>query len=164
MQNQNTCQEGIDFFCSQKETDLIKLMKKYKSVHPKWCNWFIVRCMTYKQYVSYAVFAAEQVINIFEKKYPEDKRPRIAIEKAKICINNPTKENKKNAAAVSAAAYDTAAYSASATVYSASAAVYSASAAAYDTAAYSAAAAYVAAAKKEMQIKILNYGIKLLKS
>ncbi len=90
--------------------------------------------MTYKQYVSYAVFAAEQVLDIFENKYPDDKRPRKAIQAAKKCIKNPSKENKK-AADVYAAAYADA---------------------------YADAAA--AAAKKKMQIKILEYGIKLLKT
>jgi len=34
--------------------------------------------------VKLAIFAAEQVIEIYEKKYPNDKRPREAIEAAKI--------------------------------------------------------------------------------
>ena len=87
----------------------------------------------YRMLVKYAVFAAEQVIDLFEQKYPDDKRPREAIEAAKKCIDDPSEKNK-----VAAAAY---------------------------TAAYAACVAYAAyaATKKGMQIKILNYGLGLLK-
>ena len=77
----------------------------------EWANWLIVRVLPYKGYVSYAVYDAELVIDIYEKKYPNDKRPREAIEVAKTCIKNPTAKNKNaaNAAAYSAdAAYSTA--------------------------------------------------------
>jgi hypothetical protein len=61
--------------------------------------------MNYKQYVSYAVFAAEQVVGIYEKKYPDDKRARKAIEAAKLCISKPTEENKRAAYTAAYAAY-----------------------------------------------------------
>ena len=80
----------------------------------------------YRMYVSYAVFAAEEVIDIYEKKYPDNDKPRRAIEAAKRCINNPSKENKAAAAAYAADAAD-------------------AAAAAYAAAADAAAAAYAAA-------------------
>ena len=51
--------------------------------------------MSYKQYVSYAVFAAEQVIKIYEKKYPNNKKPRLAIEATKKVLHNDNKENNK---------------------------------------------------------------------
>ena len=111
----------------------------------------------YKMYVSYAVYAAEQVLDIYEKKHPTDDRPRKAIEAAKKCIKSPTKENKAaTLAAAYAAAYDTAA---------ADAAYAAAAAAAYDTAAYATlAVAYAAdAAGNKMKLKILKYGIKLLR-
>ena len=72
----------------------------------EWANWLIVRVLPYKGCVSYAVYAAEQVIDIYEKKYPNDKRPREAIEAAKKCIKSPTAKNKKDAyAAAYADAY-----------------------------------------------------------
>ena len=90
------CREAIEYFDEKKlslsASDWIRhLIKKDKL---EWANWFIVRCMKYKQYVSYAVYAAEQVIHIYEKKYPDDKRPREAIEAAKRCIKNPSRKNK----------------------------------------------------------------------
>jgi len=110
-----------------------------------WANWVVVRIMTYKQYVSYAVFAAEQVLGIFEKKYPNDDRPRKAIEAAKKCIDNPSKRNKAAAAA----------YAAYAAAYAADDADAAAAAAAADAAAYD--------VRNKMKQKILNYGIGLLR-
>ncbi len=54
--------------------------------------------------VKLAIFAAEQVIDIYEKEYPKDDRPRKAIEAAKTYLKNPTEENKQAARAAWAAA------------------------------------------------------------
>ena len=109
----SACSEGVKWFNAQKETDAVKVLKKLiKEKHLDWANWTIVRVMNYKQYVSYAVFAAEQVIDIFEKKYPTDKRPRDAINFAKKYIDTPSAENKKAAAYAAYAAADAAAYAA----------------------------------------------------
>jgi hypothetical protein len=126
------CTDALQWW-DKKERDPITILKKLiKAEKYDWANWFIVRIMTKYDYVSYAVFAAEQVIDIFEKKYPDDNRPRLAIEAAKKYLKNPNSKNKKAAYAAANAAY-----------------------AAADAAAY-------AAAKKEMKVKILKYGIKLI--
>ena len=141
LRNKSACSDGIEWFLEQKEIDgsgleiVRKLMKENRLT---WANWAMARIMTYKQYVSYAVYAAKQVINLFEKKYPNDKRPRQAIEAAKKCITEPTKKNRDADAAY--AAYD-----------AAHAAVHVA-----------ADAAYAADAGAKMKIIILKYGIKLL--
>ena len=130
LNDRNACQEGMQWVSDNKLIGMEALPfidSLMCGDKLDWANWLIVRVMNYKQYVSYAVFSAEQVIDIYEKQYPDDKCPRNAIEAAKKCIDNPNAENKK-------AAY---------------AAAYAASAAAY-------------AVKKEMKIKILKYGIKLL--
>jgi hypothetical protein len=44
--------------------------------------------------VRLAIFTAEKVIGIFEKQYPDDKRPRQAIDAAKRWLENPTEENR----------------------------------------------------------------------
>ena len=143
LEEKSACAEGTRWFKAQKETDAIKVIEKL-IVENKllWANWTICRVFNYKQRVQYAVFAAEQVIDIFEKKYPKEKRPRKAIEAAKKCIDNPSKEN--NAAA-------DAAYAA------ADAAAADAAADAADAAAYAADAAYAA-----LRIKILKYGLKII--
>jgi len=132
------CQEAIDWW-AQKEQDPIKILnnliaeKRYD-----WANWFIVRVMEYQDYVAYGVFAAEQVLPIFEEAYPDDKRPRKAIEVAKRCIKNPSEKNKEAARAAWVAAEAAA------------------------EAARAAWAAAGAAAGAAMQLKILQYGMKLL--
>ena len=144
LEKRDACKEGVVWFENQKERNGIEVVEKLiKEKKLDWANWLIVRLMKYKQYISYVVYAAEQVIGIYEKKYPNDKRPRQAIEAAKKCIKSPTKKNKAAAYAAAAAAAD-AAY-----------------AAADDAAAAYAAAD--AAAKQQMELKILEYGIKLLR-
>ena len=164
----NACQDGLDWFTKQnKEFEPIPLLYLLiKENQLDWANWLIVRVMEYKQYVSYAVYAAEQVIDIFEKEFPDDKRPRTAIEAAKKCIKNPSDENKKEAANASSAAYNAAYSAANSAANSAASAADSAAWGAVN-AADSAAdrSAYRAArAAKSAKIlkKILKYGIKLL--
>src|SRR3990167_2648382 len=52
---------------------------------------------TKKDSVSLAIFSAELVLNNFEKKYPDDKRPRQAIEAAKRVLKNDTAKNRSAA-------------------------------------------------------------------
>jgi len=164
------CQEAVEWWDEKKRTpdDSIKILELLiKAKKLSWANWYIMRIMSYEQSVSYAVYAAEQVIDNFEKKHPDDKRPRQAIEAAKLCIKNPSKENKAAAYAAADAAADAAA--ADAVAY---AAAYAADAAAADAAAYAAyayadaAAAYAAYAYADaaaLKLKILKYGVSLLK-
>ena len=179
LKEKRACNEGLKWVIKNKlidleDVDLLQVLVKDKKL--EWANWLIVRVMTYKQYIAYAIFAAEQVIDIFEKKYPEDNRPRKAIEAAKKCLENPTAENNADAAYVAYAAYAAyAAYVADAAyaAYAVAAAAYAAYAAdAVAAAAYAADAAYAYAdadaadadaANTGMRIKILEYGISLLK-
>jgi hypothetical protein len=186
LDNIGACEYGIAWFLSQKETDSVKVVEKLiTEKHLDWANWLVTRLMNHKQQIQYAVYAAEQVIDIFENKYPDDKRPREAIEAAKRYLKNPTEGNKNAArvvaAAANAAAIDYAAASAAA-AYAAANAAYASAAAAYaatnasayasayaatNASAYAAriaanAAAYAAAAK--MKIKIIKYGLELLEA
>jgi hypothetical protein len=179
LKGKNACFDGVKWFDENypKGSLPIPVLKKLsKEDRFDWANWTIVRVMTRPQYLKYGVYAAEQVIDIFEKKYPNDKRPRQAIEAAKRVIDNDTEENRRAAAYAAADAAYAAAYAAADaayagytayTAYAAHAAADAADAAdAAADAAYAALAAYAAYAaadKKAMQIKILNYGIKLLK-
>ena len=111
---QQACMDGVDWFCRQKQDDGLKVVKKLIAASKlDWANWLICRIFDYKQRVQYAVFAAEQVIYIYEKKCPDDKRPRKAIEAAEKCIKYPSKENKTVAASAANAA-NGAAYAANA--------------------------------------------------
>ena len=76
-------------------------------------RWLVVRVMSHAQKVEWAVFSAEQVIDIFEKKYPNDQRPRKAIQAAKDWLCNPSVESSAAAREARRAA-DAAAYAAAA--------------------------------------------------
>ena len=111
-------------------------------------NWLLTHIMTRKQRMAYAIFAAEQVIHIYERQYPDDKRPREAIEAAKAVLAHDTKENQEKLAAARDATWDAAWDAARA----------AARAAAWD-AAWDAA---WAAAWDAMLEKILRYGVALI--
>ena len=139
-----------------------------------WANWLIVRLMTHEQQIRYAIYAAEQVIELYEEKYPDDKRPMQAIEAAKKCLDNPSEKNKAAARAAARAAFaaaDAAAYAADAgadaAAFAAADAAYAAADAAYAAAYAAARAAFAAAdaddaALKKVQLKIINYGLRLI--
>ena len=139
LRNHEACTSGYEWSLKQEERELKPFLDALvKSEHWNWANWVIVRCMNKRQKVQYAIFAAEQVINIYEKKYPDDKRPREAIDAAKAYLANPCAKTK----AAAAYAYADAAASA---------------------AAASAAYAYAAAAaRNKMRKTILDYGIQLV--
>jgi len=65
-----------------------------------------------KEKLSLAIQCVERVLFMWEEKFPDDNRPRKAIEAAKAYLANPTKENKKAAKAYAKAA-SAAAYAAS---------------------------------------------------
>ena len=144
LKKHHACDNATAWFLSQHEKDLFILFKRLAGEGKplEWGNWLLSKKLCKLNKIRYAVFAAEQVLPLFTQKYPDDDRPVAAIEAAKNYIKNPTK---KNAHAAHAAAY----------------AAYAAYAAAH--AAHAAAHAAHAAAKREMQIKIINYGLTLLK-
>lgn len=53
--------------------------------------------------VQFSILCAERVLPIFEQRYPDDKRPRQAIEAAKEWMRNPTEKNAKIAYAAAIA-------------------------------------------------------------
>jgi hypothetical protein len=148
----NACEDGrewfeVNFGKSVEENKLITTLAgvgKYD-----WAWWYLRKVLTKEQSVKIAIYAAEQVIKTFEKEYPEDDRPRKAIEAAKAYLKNPCDKTAADAYAAHDAAY--------AAAYAANAAADAANAAA--NAAY--AAAYAAAENKELRKKILIYALKI---
>ena len=109
--------------------------------------------MTRTKWVLWACDCAERVLPVFETKYPDDVRPRRALEAARAWLAEPTEANRENADAAAYAAYATAcaAYAAYATACAAYAAAYATACAAYaaDAAAYATACAADAARATE---------------
>ena len=187
----NACSSGEEYYITLKTQDAEKIINQcLVDDHLDWANWLIVRIMNQKQKIECSIFAAEQVIDIYEKQYPDNKSPRLAIEAAKAVFKRDTKKNRDAAARASANASDAADASANAAYASANAsdAAYAADAAA--RAAYASAdasdaaanasdaarsaarsaanAAYAAdaaarAANAEMQKRIIANGLKILK-
>ena len=172
LKKEDACSPGKKWFENQVESDgvivVTKLMAEKK--YP-WANWLIVRLMDKPQIVNYAIFAAEQVLHIFESECPGDNRPRLLIEIAK----HRLKDKSATADIVAPVAHAAHAARAAAADCAAAAAAYAAATAYTDDA--DAAAAYAAAAavytddvfcaaadaeKEKLSIKILNYGLELL--
>ena len=105
---------------------------------------YLLRPPDKAEFVKLAVEAAELVLPIFEQKYPNDNRPRKAIEAAKAWLDSPDVVNAANAAKAAKAATKAATKAANAAdAIATSAAAYAADAA--DAAAYAADAADAAA-------------------
>ncbi|MCK4828809.1 hypothetical protein KA005_74480 [bacterium] len=183
---QRACSEGIEWLSAQPNKSMQILFDIcIKSKDPRkleWASWVIAKKLSEIDKVRYAVFAAQQVIDIYEKIYPEDNRPREAIKAAKKYIQKSSQKNAVYAAdAADGAAYAAlcrahaalcpahaahAAYAAAHAAHAAYAAAYAAAGAAYAADAAAGAAAYAAAGAagaEKMKIKILKYGFQLLK-
>ena len=143
--------------------------------HFDYANWLITKILDKDNLVKYAIFSAEQALDIYEKKYPKDDRPRKAIEAAYEYSKTHSKDAADAADAAADAAYAAAAYAAAASAASAAyadyadyaaaaSAAYAAAYAAADAAYAAADAAYAAAyaAISGAKTKIVNHGIKLI--
>ncbi len=158
------CSDGFEWFVEKKIDnlrDFISLCKK--DAHLDWANWLIVRLMNKKQRVMYSVYSARSVLENFEKKYPDDDRPRKAIEAAEAYIKNPCADSAYSAASSAAdSAANSAADSADSAARSAYSATYSATYSAYSArSAYS--STYSSTYRKAMT-KLIDHGVGILKN
>ena len=156
LKKHGACRASLEMFAAQPERDAAAIIKLLIATNTDWANWLICRMLTRKQKIQFAVFAAEQVLPIFEAKYPNDNRPRLAIEAAKNVIDRNTIKNRSAAASCAADAADaaSAAPAALADTYAAACAraVARARAAVYSD----------ALVRAKMQTKIITYGLSLL--
>ena len=113
LEQQGACADGKEWFNTQKATRVDTIIKKLV-VEAKfdWADWVITRLMTHEQNVRYACFSSLQSIEIFEKEFPNDKRPREAIEAALRWADDPTEENRSAAESAAESASWPAAWSA----------------------------------------------------
>ena len=89
LEQNNACEEGIEWFTKQKENNAIILIEKLLfENHFGWANWSICRILKRDDKTRYAIHAAKLVLHIFEDKHPDDKRPRKAIEAANNYLNS----------------------------------------------------------------------------
>ncbi len=130
LEEKNACSDGKEWFKGQTETDAVLVIEKLITEEKlDWANWTLCRLLTRKDKIRYAIFAAQQTIENFEKFFPDDKRPRQAIEAALTYLNKPTKANQSAAESARSAA-ESAAWSAWSAAWSAWSAAWSAESAA----------------------------------
>lgn len=104
LQELGACQPAIDAFPERwgKSVDVLELLKSLRyRANLYWADWLLVRVMGRYQYLAYIIFVAEQSLDIFEKHFPKDNRPRMAIEAAKTVLNIDTEETRGAARLVS---------------------------------------------------------------
>ena len=98
-------------------TRSVKKAREYSTLQEAWDNWdrgddmlwllWKLEADPLKQ-IHCACDIAERVLPIFEKKYPDDKRPREAIEAARRYADDPSNENRRKVRAAASAAWDAA--------------------------------------------------------
>ena len=146
----SACSDAVEW-CKQFDTIEIAWQHCERS---DWMLWLLRKCKIAEtdktKFVRLAIRFAESSLHFYEDKYPNNKKPREAIEAAKKWVDNPTEENRVAANAAAYAAYAAyaeayaAAYVATNADFAANAAAYAATNAA-NAAAYAAYAAYAAA-------------------
>ena len=114
----DACQSGKDWFlCYSKtgsadaDTTIRELIKQNKL---DWANWTIGRLLNNDDKLRYAIFAAREVLSLYENEYPNDLRPRKAIEASEKYLKGKTAAAAAYAAANAAYAAANAAYAANA--------------------------------------------------
>lgn len=171
LNRRGACSAGVEGFEKSGLTEASEVMAGLlKENRREWANWLIARLLDRKDKIRYAVFAAEQVIEMFEKKYPEDKRPRQAIEAAKAVLKKNNDKTRVAAGDAAVAAWSAWAASGAArdAMAAARAAAWAARVAAWDTwDAFAAARDAMAVARAAWaagdvpQEKIIRYGMEL---
>ena len=131
LHNLGACQPGIDLWLTKKEADPIRCVDQLVKISKyTYATWLIAYLLTFRNAAKFAIYAAEQVLPIFEAEYPDDNRPRKAMRSAKRALKNPSKINTE-AARVARAFQAVLADAALAAEYAALAAEYSTRAADY---------------------------------
>ena len=89
----NPCSDGLEF-ARKHEFDFAKIYRLCPRAD--WLIWLLRRTdnITKPQAVEMAIKFAAPALARFEKKYPDDKRPRAALDAAKAWLANPTEANK----------------------------------------------------------------------
>ena len=164
---------GLAFLFPGTPLDIILSVKREAMAKMKetlgYANWLLYRTLNETNCQRYAIFAARKVLPVFEREYPDDKRPRQAIEAAEgFLAGTVSAEELAKAYWVANANWVATYWAASAACGTESAACGTESAALYAARAayWAASAAYYAARATDPDtfISILLNGVELLKS
>ena len=173
LEKMGACESAIDWVRLQNSDNIISLINKaMREEYFDWVNWYLLKRMNKGQQISFAVFAAEQVLETYEKEYPDDTEPRETINVARKYWKNKKIKDKDiiSEKYVAASLANVVTYSetcvASSMAYAAAYVAIAAYTAINQTSAITAAhvAFYMATVVGvELQKKIIKYGIKLTK-
>lgn len=97
----NACEDGVTWFETNygKSAELKPLCRRLlKENRFVWADWVLTAKMKRIQLIDYAIYSASLVLPIFEKEYPNDARPRQAIEAAKTYLKTHSARNADRAA------------------------------------------------------------------
>ena len=182
LKENSACTSGIRWYHANEEPNTVEacisaLMVDTEQPSEKLshANWLLSETLTEPDCRRYAIFAARQVLDIYEKRYPTDNRPRLAIEAAGKYLEGEISKEELHAASAAAwaAAGDAARDDASAAAWAAgdaagddarddaSAVAWAAGDAAGDAAGAVGGVAWDAA-QIEVLTKIINYGLTLV--
>lgn len=100
------CIDGYNWYLFNGTEDLLETLLKVNEERPSWVTWALLKLMSKIQYLTLSIFSSEQILHLFENKYPNDKRPRLAIEAAKAVLFNNTEENRRICAKAEISAMD----------------------------------------------------------
>jgi len=174
----NACSDGMSFVTEHKliDTDECHFIRQLVKLDKyQWALWLLVRRLDRKNRIRFAVYCAKDVLPIYEAEYPNDDRPRKAIEAAETCMKSNTKKN-RDAARVASRAATAAAWAAWAAADAARAADTAVRAAAARAAAWAADTAWAADAANTVRaaaraaaindqsamLRYIEYGVGLL--
>ena len=148
LEDMGACVDGKEWFIKSKKRTLKSIIPALlKENHADYARWLLSRLMTQPQRVLWACYSVELIAPLFEKQYPNDKRPRKAIAAARAWLISAYVAANAAASAAANAANDAAAND-----DAANAAAYAANAA----------AAANAAKRAKTNKKIMDYGMALL--
>ncbi len=86
VKNLNPCADELAWYVSNPgrtvEKTIETLLGSSESEKYNWTNWLLTHVFTKEQNIKYAIFAAKEVLYLFEAKHPGDLRPKNAIEAA----------------------------------------------------------------------------------
>jgi hypothetical protein len=107
LEEKGACADGIAWWRASGLTDGIavceRLVAEDEQEKTEWANWLVARLLSWPGRIRYAVYTTEKVLPLFEAQYPDDKRPRQAIDAAKRVLENDTPETRDAAWAALAA-------------------------------------------------------------
>lgn len=78
------CPPAVDLIETFDMDDCAEIVEKLVELEQyAWAEWGLARLLSSKDRVEWACLCAESVLHIFEREFPDDKRPRLAIEAAR---------------------------------------------------------------------------------